>query len=1094
MKYTKLLLALSILVATAFLPMQASASREMENLGRGVIATYNGGYPSSSVFIAWRMLGTEPNDVGYNVYRGNTKLNSSPITSSCNYLDNGGTANSTYSVAAVINGIEQDRSDPVKTWTGSYLGSGRFMGCQEIPLTPRTGYEANDAAIGDLDGDGEYELILKRLSTTLTDETTAFHFLEAYEMDGTLLWSINMGPNELFAPLEINPIVYDFDGDGRAEVVVRTTEGVTDALGNTIGDTDNDGVTDYRYSGVQNGGWRFMSEGPEFLSVFDGLTGKEIARAPYIERDPISQWGLPGQTLGQYAHRADKCMLTPAYLNGETPSIVITRGIYEKIALEAWDYRNGTLTQLWHFDTDMSGYGDYAQQGNHNLTVGDCDGDGFDEIVYGQMTIDHDGSGLYTTKRGHGDAIHMGKMIPNREGLQIYGVHEHPPYGADLRDAATGEAIWEHTADGDTGRGCAAHIDADHPGYQMWDVGITGTYDCSTQTKISDNAINWGNFLIWWDGDLQREILDGVSESPIINKWNSSGNYGERLVSLYNYPSSYSTTTINSTKANPCISGDLFGDWREEAIFPASDHSSLYIYSTATMTSHRIYTLMHDSMYRTAIAWQCNQYNQPPHPSFYIGAGMSTPPTPDIKLVELDATPPEAPTELIATPGNNSVELDWADNTESDLRSYSVYRLPNPQGSTGIAIIASNLTESAYTDKTIASTTTYYYAVTASDSVANESAYSAPVNITTAEIDPTVEFWDFEDGTEGLSFSDNGTIPGGSTGINGTIMHGWYDNGPIYTNATHANGGNLALHSTYQDGYIHEDTGGLLSWSSPSWTIELAFRVDSASSEWWSFFTKMGSSYSVAESDFYFQRKGTDNNEIRLNYHAADGTQYIVDGTTTLNYGQWYGVAAIVDSQAGTITMYVDEGTGYKQDGQTTGLSGADLSVSVSSANYSIFRDYYNGNQWDNYLGAMDNLRISATALSIKELIPLTPSDDTDADGLSDEWEMEHFGNLNQSGTNDPDSDGDSNETEETNGTSPTISSIPPELEISLSAELLQISWPTNRTGWILQSRTNLLIGNWITIEGSESTNVFGTALEEHSANNIFYKLVYPMP
>ena len=1086
-------LLLTILCVTTLLiqPATTLASREMENLGRGVIATYNGGYPSASVFVAWRMLGTEPNDVGYNVYRGNTKLNSSPITSSCNYLDNGGTANSTYSVAAVINGVEQDRSDPVKTWTGSYLGSGRFMGCQEIPLTPRTGYEANDAAIGDLDGDGEYELVLKRLSTTLTDDTTAFHFLEAYEMDGTLLWSINMGANELFAPLEINPIVYDFDGDGRAEVVVRTTEGVTDALGNTIGDTDNDGVTDYRYSGVQNGGWRFMTEGPEFLSVFDGLTGKEIARAPYIERDPISQWGLSGQTLGQYAHRADKCMLTPAYLNGETPSIVITRGIYEKIALEAWDYRNGTLTQLWHFDSDMPGYGDYAQQGNHNLTVGDCDGDGFDEIVYGQMTVDHDGTGLYTTKRGHGDAIHMGKMIPDSDGLQIYGVHEHYPYGADLRDAATGVAIWEHTAGGDTGRGCAAHIDADHPGYQMWDVGLAGTYDCSTQTKISDNSINWGNFLIWWDGDLQREILDGVSESPIINKWDSSNNSGYRLVSLYNYPSSYSTTTINSTKANPCISGDLFGDWREEAIFPASDHSSLYIYSTATMTSHRIYTLMHDSMYRTAIAWQCNQYNQPPHPSFYIGAGMDTPPTPDIKLVELDAVPPAAPVNLSATAEDYGVQLDWDDNTESDFGSYTIYR--STTSGTEYTALASQITESTYFDDSVENDTTYYYAVTALDSASNESDYSAAAHATTGIIlvpqaDP-VAFYRFEEGSAGSTVSGDVTDSAGkddNMSTTGTATAPAFSTN-VPTNMIPQIGQANQLSATFDgsDALYHAITGPAVTSTYASFTIEAYVNFSSLT----------GFQTIIGRDDTSGSTGGVDGDPRALLYLSkhydghfriealTDGADFVmVESSVNPALNTWYHIAAVGDADAGTLTLYVN-GT---EAGSVSGFNGLYPSTTLP---WSIGRGMYNGALVDFVSGSIDEVRITDSALAPNQFLNAFNSD-SDGDGLPDTWEMEYFGNLDQAGTDDPDGDGDTNETEETNGTAPTISSIPPSIQYTTTNGHLMILWPQTHTGWQLQYGTNLLQESWELLENSTETNRFEMQMNDSPAG--FYRLIAP--
>lgn len=595
--------------------------REMEKLNRGVVAMDTG----AGIYIGWRLFGTDPSNIGFNVYRGATKLNATPITDSTNYQDSAGTTGDKYTIVSVIGGIELTTSDPVTPWNNFY---------RAIPLKARPGnYFPNDAAVGDLDGDGEYEIVLKRLSSDLSNTATSFHLIEAYKLDGTLLWTIDLGPNNLYGTVEINPIVYDFDGDGRAEVALRTCEGNIDGLGKKIGDTDGDGKTDYRDTAVLNSSM-WMIDGPEFLSIFDGLTGGELDRVNYIERDPLYQWGSTLLNDGQHAHRADKCMMTPAYLDGETPSLVISRGIYEKIALEAWKFRNGKLTKEWGFNSDN--WPGYAGQGNHNLTVGDVDGDGKDEIVYGQMTVDDNGNGLYTTGLGHGDALHMGKMIPGRAGLQVYGVHEHAPFGSTLRDAATGEIIWRLTAGDDTGRGAAAHIDPNYPGSQMWSSASIGTYDATTQKSISDNTTPyWGNFLIWWDGDLQREILDGKyggTSNPVVLKWNPTDKEAYVLASLYQFPFNYAATTINDTKNNPSLSGDLIGDWREEAIFPASDGTALYIYSTTDLATNRIYTLMHDSQYRTAMAWQCNMYNQPPHPSFYIGAGMTEPPTPKIVL------------------------------------------------------------------------------------------------------------------------------------------------------------------------------------------------------------------------------------------------------------------------------------------------------------------------------------------------------------------------------------------------------------------------------------------------------------------------------
>ncbi|MBN2161435.1 MAG: hypothetical protein JXR25_08475 [Pontiellaceae bacterium] len=1074
--------------------LQAVASREMENLDRGVIATYRS-YPSSLVYVGWRMLGTEPDDVGYNVYRGNTKLNATPITSSCNYLDNSGTASSTYSVAAVIDGVEQERSDPVETWNGSYLGSGAFMGCQPLTLTPRDGYHANDASVGDLDGDGAYELVIKRLyatDNTTAATTTHFHYIEAYEMDGTLLWSINLGPNNIFPVngVEINPIVYDFDGDGRAEVVLRTTDGAIDGQGKVIGSA----TADYRSSAVDNSGLMWMTQGDEFISVFDGQTGAEIARADYIERDPITQWGYDSN-LSRNAHRADKCMMTPAYLDGETPSLVICRGIYEKIALEAWSFRNGTLARQWTFSSDN--WPGYARQGNHNMTVGDVDGDGKDEIVYASMCVDDDGTGLYTTGLGHGDALHMSDMIPSRPGLEVFAVHEHDGYGSTLRDAGTGEILWQYEAAGDTGRGCAAHIDSDYPGYQMWSVGTEGkTYDATTKDMVSTTQPNWGNFLIWWDGDLQREILDtaGSEGSPIINKWDSANNSGYRLISLYNYPSSYASTTINSTKANPCLSGDLFGDWREEAIYPSSDHTKLYIFSTCTVANNRIYTLMHDSQYRTAIAWQCNQYNQPPHPSFYIGAGMDAPPTPDIVLVEADTTPPAAPTGLAAAFADNGIELSWTDNSETDFASYTVYR--STVSGTGYSAIASNLTAGVLSDSALESSTTYYYVVTATDRAQNESEYSTETYaksgiLLTPQANP-VAFYRFEEGAAGSVVSgdviDSAGADDNMSTTGTTAAPAFSANVPADTIPQIGQPNQLSATFDGSDALYHAITGPAVTATYSSFTVEAYVNFSSLN----------GFQTIVGRDDTSSSTGGVDGDSRSLLYLSkhydghfrietlTDGADFImVESSVNPALNTWYHIAAVGDADAGTLTLYIN-GT---EAGSASGFDGLYPSTTLP---WSIGRGMYNGAQVDFVSGSIDEVRITDSALAPDQFLNAFNSD-SDGDGLLDTWELENFGNLNQSGTDDFDGDGDNNATEQANGTSPRISSAPPMLHSTINSDQsLTVDWSTNHIGWHLEWKTNLVDGEWVTIPDSTETNEYTLPINLLPWNSTYFRLVYP--
>ena len=346
----------------------------------------------------------------------------------------------------------------------------------------------------------------------------------------------------------------------------------------------------------------------------------------------MSDWG------DNYGNRVDRFNATIAYLDGQRPSLVMARGYYTRSVLAAWNWRDGQFTNIWTFDTGHTGtpnpYADYRGQGNHNLSVGDVDGDGKDEIMYGACAIDDDGTGLFTTGLGHGDALHMSDMDPDRPGLEVFQPHECPscygPNAAEFRDGRTGALIFGVQASGDIGRGLALDVDPRFRGYEMWASGGTGGMYTAQQStpnavlgprgvQIAANkpSINFG---VWWDGDLLRELLDGTS----ITKWNwLAGNTTSLLA-----PAGVSSN--NGTKATPNLSGDIFGDWREEVIWRESGNSALRIYTTTTPTTNRIYTLMHDRQYREAIAWQNSGYNQPPHPSFFLGDGMAPPPTPNI--------------------------------------------------------------------------------------------------------------------------------------------------------------------------------------------------------------------------------------------------------------------------------------------------------------------------------------------------------------------------------------------------------------------------------------------------------------------------------
>lgn len=591
--------------------LAASGQRQMEQLDHGLVAVQT----QDGVFVGWRVLASEADAVTYNIYRDGTKVNDVPITGASNLTDAAGLPGAVYELRTVVSGEEQVLNETTAVWEKRYI---------DIPVREINGgyasHEVNDASVGDLDGDGQYEVVVKRVAINKEITSTDYHLLEAYELDGTFLWSINIGPN-LVNDKEVNFLVWDLDGDGKAEVATRTSEGTIDGLGNQVGDVNNDGKTNYRYSLQYNG---FLSEGPHFLSIFNGETGEEMAREDYIARDPISQWGLPGHDIAQLAHRSTKCMFTVAYLDGKTPSVVISRGIYEKIALAAWKFENGELVKQWDFASDQPGNEDYDKQGFHSLTLGDVDNDGRDEIMYGSMCVDDDGTGLYSTNLGHGDAQHLADINPSRPGLEYFGCLENST-GGNYRDAGTGEILFYQSIGRDMGRAGCADVTPDYPGMEMW--GPSGFPFLSATGKEITNMSPPGsmNFFIWWDGDPIRELLD--------HAWYSD--YGIGTITKYNNGANTEllrasgTLSNNWTKGTPCVTADILGDWREEVIWRLEDNSGFRLYTTVEPTDLRIYTLMHDPQYRAAIGWQPNSYNQPPHPGFFIGHDMdSIPPAP----------------------------------------------------------------------------------------------------------------------------------------------------------------------------------------------------------------------------------------------------------------------------------------------------------------------------------------------------------------------------------------------------------------------------------------------------------------------------------
>lgn len=610
--YISVLLALGVLSGSA-------ATRQMEALDRGVVAVKT----SSGVFVSWRFLGTDNKTDGFNVYRDGTKLNSTPLTTKTNYVDANGTTSNTYVIKRVVNGTETDASASTSVWANQYKTL-----TLKRPATSSLGatYTPNDMSVGDVDGDGQYELIVKWDPSDQKDNSqkgkTSNVYLDCYEFDGTFLWRIDLGVNIRAGAHYTQFQVYDFDGDGKAEVACKTAPGTIDGTGNAVLMGSDSKTADYRNS---NG---YILSGSEYLTMFNGETGAEMSTVAYNPaRGTVKSWG------DSYGNRCDRFLACTAYLDGVHPSLVVCRGYYTRATLTAYDFTNGKLVQRWYHNSATSGSGAYGE-GFHNLTVADVDKDGYDEIVYGSATIDHDGSLYSRTGYGHGDAMHVSKMVAGDDDYYGWFVHEEKTssYGYELRNLRTNKVVFGAKTGTDVGRGCAADIDAKYPGFEFWGYNYDVFNTSGTVISSSRPSIN---FRIYWDGDLQDEILDNTT----ISKWNSDK---AKASSIYECSSYNYSASCNTTKATPCLSGDLFGDWREEVIYYSSnDPSQINIFTTVIESDYRLVTLMHDPEYREAIAWQNTGYNQPPHLSYYIGGGIDNVSMPDIYTV-----------------GNNAVILD----------------------------------------------------------------------------------------------------------------------------------------------------------------------------------------------------------------------------------------------------------------------------------------------------------------------------------------------------------------------------------------------------------------------------------------------------
>ena len=715
-------------------PKPGNPAVQLDHLDRGLVAAGT----SEGVFLSWRLLGHEATGssatgltgTDFNVYRDGQKL--ATVTDSTNYLDTSGTAASKYQVRAVVGGVELDESATATSWGGNF---------KDIPLRkPADGvtpagqaytYSANDASVADVDGDGQYEFIVKWDPNNSKDVSqvgyTGNTYVDTYKADGTLLHRIDLGVNIRSGAHYTQLLVNDFDGDGRAEMMMKTAPGTKSTNYNADGSVASQqfitllqsdieagyaSTDDYRMSAadyyqhvvemfqgwsehpeVKAGNWPatleeafgiapkyqyplstsdakaladyfmdvyapsrsarnnlrafegFIVSGPEYLTVFEGATGKELKTVAYEpgRHDDGLMWGDYAMARIEPGNRVDRFLAGVAYLDGQKPAAVFARGYYTRTTLATYTWDGTNLSPVWNIDSGWAPmtnpfndsphgrdgtdpeYGKLTTQGFHSLSASDVDGDGRQEIVYGAATIDDDGSVLYSSfetmpegsatpgeeaRLGHGDAMHVTDIDPNRPGKEIFTVHEGgtwAPYGYAMRDAGTGEVLFGAYSGKDTGRGMIGDVDPAVPGIENWAIGMQS----ADGTKLSTSQPGT-NMSIKWAADMTTQIVNGSGDqTPTIDDWKRG-----RLLTAEG------TRTNNGTKGTPSLVADVVGDWREEMLVRITDSTALRMYMSTEVTNHKLYTLMHDPQYRAEVARQNTTYNQPSYTDFYFASDM----------------------------------------------------------------------------------------------------------------------------------------------------------------------------------------------------------------------------------------------------------------------------------------------------------------------------------------------------------------------------------------------------------------------------------------------------------------------------------------
>ena len=663
MNNLRLFMISSLLSATLVTTAQTTSENQMERLGRGVVAL-----PRSSGngrFVSWRFLGTDdPERTTFNLLRNGSQIKAGLTVT--NYDDTTGSSTSQYQVVTLVDGEPVDTTQAVAAWSKMWL---------KLPLDrPATGkdgggtYSPNDCSVGDVDGDGEYEIFVKWDPSTSKDnsqnDVTDNVYIDCYKLDGTKLWRIDLGRNIRAGAHYTQYMVYDFDGDGHAEMMCKTAPGSLDGQGNYVNQaaTDEDIKSALNTKSWVSSAGR-VNGGQEYLTVFDGQTGAAIHTIAYNpNRNATSElseeagtfnWGTNGKNdTGSYGNRGERYLAAVAYIDGAEgrASGIFSRGYYtyayiwavsfdgtrliprwlhrsdatNKYSVTTFDAQGNATTQTYTPAAATSGSGSRTMygNGNHNLSVADVDGDGRDEIIWGSAALNADGTVRYATGFGHGDAIHVGQMIPKQKGLQVFQVHEDKgTYAWDLHDADTGEVLLKDGPEGvDNGRGMAAQLTSKSS--EWWFSSAKDRSQRSAVTGLVGSSKGGSlNFRMYWDGTVQDALLDG----NVLDKYDDSKGKFTQLVS---FASLGPSSTCNSTKNTPNLSADILGDWREELILyhvadDTDQETYLGIYTTNIKTSYTVPTLMHDHTYRMAICWQNVAYNQPPHLGYNLADSVA---------------------------------------------------------------------------------------------------------------------------------------------------------------------------------------------------------------------------------------------------------------------------------------------------------------------------------------------------------------------------------------------------------------------------------------------------------------------------------------